>query len=153
MGTIIIPVVVPSDIEPSVALQDNERFKVVWSVLNALRAHDDRFNATINKIDLNKKKPPQISVVGVPGNMLAMIFLKWEKRTQIKNSPNSLLCSSRNFSQLYMPKMVQKVGDRVYWERWAKDVAVIAQNQKARLNELVLNDKRHTKLLKTFWKD
>ena len=50
-GYIIIPVVVPSDIEPSVALQDNERFKVVWSVLNALRAHDDRFNATINKID------------------------------------------------------------------------------------------------------
>ena len=47
-------------------------------------------------------------------------------------------------------KMVQKVGDRVYWERWAKDVAVIAQNQKARLNELVLNDKRHTKAFENF---
>jgi hypothetical protein len=39
--------------------------KVVWSVLNALRAHDDRFNATINKIDLNKKRPDQI-LVGRP---------------------------------------------------------------------------------------
>ena len=29
-------------------------------VLNALRAHDDRFNATVNKIELNKKKPNNI---------------------------------------------------------------------------------------------
>ena len=27
-------------------------YKVVWTVLNALRAHDDRFNAIINKIEL-----------------------------------------------------------------------------------------------------
>ena len=27
---------------------DNKRFRVVWEVLNALRAHDDRFNAMIN---------------------------------------------------------------------------------------------------------
>ena len=81
--------------------------------------------------------------------MLAMIFLKWEKRTQIKISPNSLLCSSRNFSQLYMQKWFKKLVI-VYWERWAKDVAVIAQNQKARLNELVLNDKRHTKAFENF---
>ncbi|NLF93539.1 MAG: DEAD/DEAH box helicase family protein, partial [Oligosphaeraceae bacterium] len=41
-GYIIIPVVIPSDVSPDEALNDNERFKVVWSVLNALRAHDDR---------------------------------------------------------------------------------------------------------------
>ena len=56
-GYIIIPVVVPSDIEPDRALDDNERYKVVWTVFNALRAHDDRFNAIINKIELNKKQP------------------------------------------------------------------------------------------------
>ena len=57
-GYIIRLVVVPSDVKPEVALQDNERFKVVW--INALRAHDDRFNATVNKIDLNKRKPGNI---------------------------------------------------------------------------------------------
>ena len=46
--------IVPADVEPEHALDDNERFKVVWTVLNALRAHDDRFNATVNKIELNK---------------------------------------------------------------------------------------------------
>lgn len=67
-GYIIIPVVVPSDIEPSKALDDNDRFRVVWTVLNALRAHDDRFNATINKIELNKKKPDQIVIGGIEGD-------------------------------------------------------------------------------------
>ena len=53
-GYIIIPVIVPADVAPELALDDNERYKVVWTVLNALRAHDDRFNATVNKIELNK---------------------------------------------------------------------------------------------------
>jgi predicted helicase len=35
-GYIIIPVVVPSDVEADKALDDNERYKVVWTVLNAL---------------------------------------------------------------------------------------------------------------------
>src|SRR5690606_4644291 len=51
-GYIIIPVIVPADIQADKALDDNERYKVVWTVLNALRAHDDRFNATVNKIEL-----------------------------------------------------------------------------------------------------
>ena len=52
-GYIIIPVVVPSTVEADKALDDNERYKVVWTVLNAFRAHDDRFNATVNnKIEL-----------------------------------------------------------------------------------------------------
>ena len=42
---------------PEEALQDNKKYKVVWQVLQALRAHDDRFNATINKIELNKTPP------------------------------------------------------------------------------------------------
>jgi predicted helicase len=55
-GYIIIPVVIPAGVSPEKALDDNKNYKVVWSVLNALRAHDDRFNATINKIELNKKE-------------------------------------------------------------------------------------------------
>ena len=64
-GYIVIPVVVPADVEADKALDDNERYKVVWTVLNALRAHDDRFNATVNKIELNRKKPNNI-LVGRP---------------------------------------------------------------------------------------
>jgi predicted helicase len=62
-GYIIIPVVVLPEAEPEKILA-SDRFKVVWTVLNALRAHDDRFDATINKIELNKKKPSKIGVTG-----------------------------------------------------------------------------------------
>jgi len=31
-----------------------KKYKVVWQVLQALRAHDDRFDATINQLDLNR---------------------------------------------------------------------------------------------------
>jgi predicted helicase len=41
---------VPSAIEAEKALDDNKRYAVVWTVLNALRAHDDRFNATVNNL-------------------------------------------------------------------------------------------------------
>ncbi|MFM6912804.1 MAG: helicase-related protein, partial [Dolichospermum sp.] len=66
-GYIILPVGIPADMPPDVALKDNERYKVIWQVLQALRAHDDRFNDTVNKIDLNKRRPNKISVVGVGG--------------------------------------------------------------------------------------
>ena len=59
-GYIIIPVVIPEDVEGDEVLEKHANFKVVWTVLNALRAHDDRFNAEVNKIELSKKKPKQI---------------------------------------------------------------------------------------------
>ena len=53
-GYIIIPIVIPEKKLPEEALNDNKTYQVVWSVLNALRAHDDRFNAEINKIPESK---------------------------------------------------------------------------------------------------
>lgn len=58
-GYIILPVAVPPKASPSEALNDNTRFKVVWQILNALRAHDDRFNAKVNSISLNESPPPR----------------------------------------------------------------------------------------------
>ncbi|MGV7852888.1 hypothetical protein PJM29_32480, partial [Mycobacterium kansasii] len=60
----ILPVAVPAGISPSQALSDNRRFKVVWQVLNALRAHDDRFNAMVNSIALNTSSQLQATGKG-----------------------------------------------------------------------------------------
>ena len=49
-GSIILPVGIPTGQSPEQALKDSKRYKVIWSVLNALRSHDDRFEAKINKI-------------------------------------------------------------------------------------------------------
>lgn len=39
--------------------------------------------------------------------------------------------------------MVKKVGDRRYWEQWAKSVAVIAERQVNRITKLVSEDSTH----------
>jgi len=65
MGYVILPVGVPAGVAPEDALNDNERYKVVWQILNALRAHDERFDATINKIDLGEDVSDRIQIVGV----------------------------------------------------------------------------------------
>jgi len=152
-GYIIIPVVVPSDVEPSKALDDNERFKVVWTVLNALRAHDDRFNATVNKIDLNKKRPSQI-IVGGPDyrdsdddgtqNLANDPGEKYSKLNE------QLALQFEQLQSVVFAKMVQKVGDRVYWEKWAKDVAVIAEKQIERIKYLISVDPEHQKAFDKF---
>ena len=139
-GYIIIPIVIPSDVKPEDALNDNERYKVVWTVLNALRAHDDRFNATINKIELNKKKPEQI-LVGHPdpdGD--------GDPFNDADDSKSGLAKAQQtgfHFGELQTAiyaKMVNKVGEREYWENWAKDIADIAERHIKRITKIVDED-------------
>ncbi|MBT4636458.1 MAG: DEAD/DEAH box helicase, partial [Candidatus Marinimicrobia bacterium] len=147
-GYIIIPVVVPADVEPSVALNDNKRFQVVWSVLNALRAHDDRFNATINKIELNKKNPGQILIGGVnktsDGNKVS------EQQAGYGDLSEQISLQFEQLQSVMFARMVQKVGDKRYWEQWAKDVADIVQRQYDRINKLVVDDDQHRKVFDEF---
>ena len=143
-GYIIIPIVVPSGVKPEEALDDNERYKVVWTVLNALRAHDDRFHAEINKIDLNKKKNNKIIVGGIG--------------SKATDSDGDTTTSSTESTQLALPlpeidqlqnaiyaKMVQKVGNKRYWVQWAQDVAQIAQRYIERINLLIATEGKHKK--------
>jgi predicted helicase len=68
-GYIILPVGVPAGVSPEEVLDKDAKYQVVWDVLQALRAHDDRFNAEINKIDLNKKKGARINIVDGTGRI------------------------------------------------------------------------------------
>lgn len=154
-GYIIIPVVIPSDINPEEALDDNERYKVVWTVLNALRAHDDRFNATVNKIELNKRKPTNI-LVGRPettfdgeGNP-SSVRDDGENYDTSKHISRQIAIQFEELQSVIFAKMVQKVGDRRYWEQWAKDVAVIAERQIERIKFLIEQKKDQRKAFDGF---
>ncbi len=149
-GYIIIPVIVPSDIKPEEALNDNERFKVVWTVLNALRAHDDRFNATINKIELNKKKPSNILVGGVSfGNGDQGDTEIMERNRELGTQ---LSLRFEELQSVIYARMVQKVGDKRYWEQWAADVAKIAERHIKRIKSLISTDEKARKTFDTFLK-
>lgn len=148
-GYIIIPIVVPADVEADKALDDNERYKVVWTVLNALRAHDDRFNATVNKIELNKHRPEQI-IVGRPeisfdqdGNPIYPTDN--DNGASSKNISDQISLQFEELQNVVFARMVNKVGDRRYWEQWAKSVADIATRQTIRIAELVNDNGKHQK--------
>ncbi|MDY0286754.1 MAG: DEAD/DEAH box helicase family protein, partial [Bacteroidales bacterium] len=143
-GYIVIPVVIPFDVEPEKALDNNDRYKVVWTVLNALRAHDDRFNATVNKIELNRRKPDNI-LVGRPetsfdadGNPYDVSDGSAEAE-ETDRIGAQLALQFEQLQSVVFARMVNKVGDRRYWEQWAKDVAQIAERQIERITYLIEN--------------
>ena len=124
-GYIILPIGIPAGMEPEDALNDNKRYKIVWDVLQALRAHDDRFNNTINKIDLNRKKPDNIQMIGVTGsydNDDYDTYDKYESYRQLELNFDDL----EKWKNSIYAKIVKKCGSRRYWETWAKDIADIA---------------------------
>lgn len=156
-GYIIIPIVVPANVEADKALDDNERYKVVWTVLNALRAHDDRFNATVNKIELNKNRPEQI-LVGRPeysfdndGNPVSANENE-ESYKKSKEINRQLELQFEQLQSVIFARMVQKVGDKRYWEQWAKSVAEIAMRQTERIAILVNDNGKHQKAFDNFLK-
>ena len=69
LGYVILPVTIPAGVEPSQALNENERYKVVWQILNALRAHDDSFDAKINQASLGEDIGGSIEVVAVSNTL------------------------------------------------------------------------------------
>jgi predicted helicase len=149
-GYIIIPVVVPANVNPEDALDDNERFKVVWTVLNALRAHDDRFNATINKIELNKKKTSQILVGGLPpsGDNSAGTNNASEKLSE--GLQKQFEMQFEELQSVIYARMVKKVGDKQYWEQWAQSVADIARRHIDRIRKLVSQAGEHQVAFQAF---
>src|SRR6185503_12921221 len=57
LGYVILPVAITAGLDPMAALDQNTDYDAVWEVLQALRAHDERFNAYINRIALSSAKP------------------------------------------------------------------------------------------------
>src|SRR5690606_32848086 len=110
-GYVILPIGIPAGMSPSEALADNQKYKVVWQVLQALRAHDERFDSTVNKLELNKKKPSQISVIGVGGDSEER-----EGDTSVQDGLAFELDNIGEWRDAIYAKIVDKVGTRRYWE-------------------------------------
>lgn len=140
-GYIILPVAVPIGTEPEKAMDDNKRFAVVWQVLQAIRAHDERFDSTINAIEYNENPPENIMVevvnlsrskehgsgsptdiegteVGADGGIPA--------DNAVSGVQAMLNIPSSEWRDAVYSKIVKKVGNRLYWDDWSQDIADIA---------------------------
>ena len=147
-GYIIIPVVVPADAEGDKVLENHPNFKVVWTVLNALRAHDDRFNAEVNKIELSKKKPKNILFGGVGASRKdedqhSDGDSKPRNANAAEQLATQLSMSFNDLQNVFYAKLVTKVGTKRYWELWARDIAQIAEQHIERIKALIADNGKH----------
>lgn len=156
MGYVILPIGVPAGVSPEEALNDNEKYRVVWQILNALRAHDDRFDATINKMDLGVDVSDHIEIIAVSNSL--------PEKTENKKNGTNIGAGGGNdkedesfdgkgdkagtvqtsfvfdeFQKAIYSKIVKKCGKRDYWENWANDIARIAQTHITRITALLQN--------------
>lgn len=147
-GYVVLPVVIPAGVEPHDALNDNKTYKVVWEVLQALRSHDDKFDAMVNKLELVGNDRSKIEIIAVSD--------KIQQKTKRKKDENALKNKTAGrggstigrkesegpsqeevqgelqfevgeIEKAIYAKLVQKVGNRHHWEDWANDIAKIAR--------------------------
>lgn len=160
MGYVILPVGVPADKTPEEALADNDKYRVVWQILNALRAHDERFEGTINQASLGQDVSDRIEIIGYGSKELDAITATVEdlpSKTAAKRSgvgsgsagdsdddivieddlAPELPLVIDDFSRAIMAKIVKKCGDREYWDRWAGSLRTIALAHITRLEALL----------------
>ena len=151
-GYIILPIGIPADVSAEEALRDNEKYKVVWQVLQALRAHDDRFNATVNQIELNRQRPDVIQVIGVSGSESGDERSNGDSQPKLRPLQETFAFPHlEEWKDAIYARIVLKCGDRRYWESWAKDVAVIAERHTDRIRAVLEGgEARHKKAFADF---
>lgn len=139
-GYVILPVVIPPGVEAHKALDDNQTYKVVWQVLNALRSHDDRFDAMINKMDLTGIDRSKMEVIAITDKVSSKAKKKGagkggitigtptkKKKDEAEDVQQSFSFESGEIERAIVAKVVKKVGNRQYWEQWTEEIIKIAE--------------------------
>lgn len=162
LGYVILPVAIPPDTKPEEALNDNERYQVVWQILNALRAHDERLDARINQAELGEDISDKVEFVRISSETElkeltavvddfatnktktqkpeAGIGQEGRERRDIGDATTQGAFAFDEFTRAIMAKIVEKCGTREYWDKWAKDIAEIAQTHITRITAIVKQD-------------
>lgn len=106
-GYVILPVVVPTGMSVEESLYDAKAWKTVWQVLSALRSHNPNFANEINRVHLDRGPggyPPPLENVEI-----------------IWMGSLSRLPEPEIFGKL-VTRMVDKVGDRTYFDEQSKEL-------------------------------
>lgn len=164
-GYVILPVVIPADMEPSAALNDNKTYKVVWEVLQALRSHDDRFDATINKLDLIGKDNTKMEVIAISDDVQKRQDSSGKDKKKSSGAKGSfgigepeathqpeqvkMQFEVGEIERALYAKIVKKCGNRNHWEAWANDIAKIANTHITRIRTII-SDEKNTKEVAAF---
>jgi predicted helicase len=128
----------------------------VWQVLQALRSHDDRFDAMVNKLDLIGRDTSKMEVIAITdkiqkkrdkpkGKTNAQTVKggygigQTEARYDAKPEQQDLQFEIGEIERAIYAKLVQKIGNRHHWEKWANDIAKIARTHIDRITGILEN--------------
>ncbi len=165
LGYVIIPVTVAPGVSPEKALNDNEKYKVVWQIVNALRTHDERLDRKVNMLSLGEDVSDKIEILTMSAERDATTATtedvsKKKQRKKVEddeiiniNSKNQEIDGKNlqdeqmtfeldDLSQAIKAKIVKKCGTRDYWENWAADISEIAKKHITEISKIVLNSKK-----------
>ena len=163
MGYVVLPVVIPAGTDPpQTALNSNKPFRVVWQVLNAIRSHDERFDAMINLLEAGQT-PQRLGIIALSGwgpprsSPPRTAGVGEEAQTNLDDQNNGQKNPQGGF-EFDLPtairaKVVDKCGNRKYWGDWAHDVARIAQTHIERIRAMVDADEASREIFSEFLKE
>ena len=147
--------VVPSSATPEQALDNDARWQTVWQMLNAIRSHDERFEGMLNRMAL-----------GEAGERISIIaFSDWKPPSQPGEdnrvapdpdandtgvTPTQHQIVFEGLPEAIRTKIVEKCGNRRYWEDWAGDVAQIASAHIQRISSIVDSGEAEREIFQEF---
>ena len=136
-GYIILPIAQA----PGATAQEtvgSSAYKAVWQVINAISAHDDRFEAKINQLALtidHPAPPPYTDEQDIGAYGVSDPADDQEEHIQ----GTLLIAGSSELRDAILAKIVDKYADPGYWEKWATNIRDIAERHEARIRALLNN--------------
>ncbi|WP_375608838.1 MULTISPECIES: type ISP restriction/modification enzyme, partial [unclassified Bartonella] len=153
-GYIILPVGIPAGVSAEQALRYNKRYKVVWQVINALLAHDENFEITLNQMILGQDVSDTLEIVALKSMTAVEDKLQIHEKSehmgleigkaahepQHSYKGQMRLPFYKEFPNALKTLLAKKFAIADYWENWAGNVAEIAQNHITHLQNLLADE-------------
>lgn len=142
-GYIILPVVTTPSMNPEKALNSGT-YAAVWQVINAICAHDDRFESRINQLKLTREKREDINIGG-------------ENRGRSESGDNETISNrdgestaiqgtlildnvSAEIRDAILARIVDRHSDPKYWDKWIDKTKQAADNHETRIRSMLKAD-------------
>ncbi|WP_273758240.1 type ISP restriction/modification enzyme [Bartonella sp. AU55XJBT] len=164
-GYIILPIGIPADIPPEIALEKNQKYNVIWQVLNALRAHDDNFNKIIHHMHKKQDVSHALEIVAASQELAledtTTVIDDLPTRSKLEYSGLNIGLATYEPSQTHEVQgelplfskckdvikaaIVKRFYDPSYWKKWAINVGDLAQTHITRLTEVLTKSETETR--------
>lgn len=138
-GYIILPIARAAGVTPQQTLSESS-YNAVWQVINAIIAHDDRFEAKVNQIKLllgetESNDRDQYTESEDIGEHAGREDESREAERQI--GMPLMISGTAEFRDAILARIVDKYSNPRYWEEWAVKIREIAVRHEARIRALL----------------